>query len=110
MDQVHVQDDSKDTKYWKRREKNNMAAKRSRDARRARENQIVLRASFLEKENEALKESLAKMKRENSDLKRLIGNNTSDGKVQSLKDENYRLRLALQKMTDILKCLSMVAG
>ena len=45
-----VPDDLKDEKYWARRRKNNMAAKRSRDARRVKENQIALRAGFLEKE------------------------------------------------------------
>ena len=40
----------KDEKYWVRRRKNNQAAKRSRDARRVKENQIALRASYLEKE------------------------------------------------------------
>lgn len=43
-------DDLKDDKYWARRRKNNMAAKRSRDARRVKENQIAMRANFLEKE------------------------------------------------------------
>lgn len=43
-------DDLKDDKYWARRRKNNMAAKRSRDARRMKENQIALRAGYLEKE------------------------------------------------------------
>lgn len=45
-----VPDDMKDDKYWARRRKNNMAAKRSRDARRMKENQIALRAGYLEKE------------------------------------------------------------
>lgn len=45
-----VPDDMKDDKYWARRRKNNIAAKRSRDARRVKENQIALRAGFLEKE------------------------------------------------------------
>jgi leukemia factor-related protein len=45
-----VPDGLKDEKYWARRRKNNMAAKRSRDARRMKENQIALRAGFLEKE------------------------------------------------------------
>ena len=48
--QQFVPDDLKDDKYWARRRKNNMAAKRSRDARRMKENQIALRAGFLEKE------------------------------------------------------------
>ena len=46
----YVPDDLKDDKYWARRRKNNMAAKRSRDARRVKENQIAMRAAFLEKE------------------------------------------------------------
>lgn len=45
-----VPDDLKDDKYWARRRKNNMAAKRSRDARRMKENQIAMRAGYLEKE------------------------------------------------------------
>jgi hepatic leukemia factor len=45
-----VPEDMKDDKYWARRRKNNIAAKRSRDARRVKENQIALRAGFLEKE------------------------------------------------------------
>lgn len=44
-----VPDEKKDDRYWARRRKNNMAAKRSRDARRAKENQIVVRAGALEK-------------------------------------------------------------
>ena len=39
-----------------------MAAKRSREARRSRENQISLRASYLEKDNAALKEELLNVK------------------------------------------------
>lgn len=45
-----VPEDLKDDKYWARRRKNNLAAKRSRDARRMKENQIALRAGYLEKE------------------------------------------------------------
>ncbi|XP_013787291.1 thyrotroph embryonic factor-like [Limulus polyphemus] len=60
-----VPDDLKNEKYWARRSKNNVAAKRSREARRIKENQIVLRASFLEKENTALKEEVNRLKDEN---------------------------------------------
>ncbi|XP_019614533.1 PREDICTED: thyrotroph embryonic factor-like [Branchiostoma belcheri] len=60
-----VPEDLKDDKYWERRKKNNVAAKRSRDARRIKENQVALRASFLEKENATLKEELLKAKEEN---------------------------------------------
>lgn len=49
-----VPDEMKDDKYWARRRKNNMAAKRSRDARRMKENQIAMRAGYLEKEVRAI--------------------------------------------------------
>ena len=71
-------EDLKDDKYWARRKKNNVAAKRSRDARRVKENQIAMRANFLEdqysqmkmmleatqKENQILKEKLAKYEKQ----------------------------------------------
>jgi protein giant len=38
--------DTKDDAYWERRRKNNEAAKRSRDARRAKEDEIALRYYF----------------------------------------------------------------
>ncbi|XP_044766956.1 thyrotroph embryonic factor isoform X1 [Coccinella septempunctata] len=60
-----VPDDLKDDKYWARRRKNNLAAKRSRDARRMKENQIALRAGFLEKENIGLRQELERLKKEN---------------------------------------------
>ncbi|XP_015916051.1 thyrotroph embryonic factor [Parasteatoda tepidariorum] len=64
-----VPDNLKDEKYWARRHKNNIAAKRSREARRVKENQIVLRASYLEKENTSLKEDVMRLKAENDMLK-----------------------------------------
>lgn len=45
----------KDDRYWARRRKNNVAAKRSRDARRIKENQIALRANFLDQEVSLIK-------------------------------------------------------
>nr|CAD7432430.1 unnamed protein product [Timema monikensis] len=60
-----VPDEMKDEKYWARRRKNNMAAKRSRDARRIKENQIALRAGFLEKENMGLRQEMDRLKKEN---------------------------------------------
>lgn len=62
----------KDARYWARRVKNNMAAKRSREARRLKENQIVLRASYLERENECLRATLQKLRDENDQLKKMI--------------------------------------
>ncbi|XP_075229422.1 PAR bZIP family member Pdp1 isoform X3 [Lycorma delicatula] len=64
-----VPDGLKDEKYWARRRKNNMAAKRSRDARRLKENQIALRAGFLEKENLGLRQEMERLKKENLALR-----------------------------------------
>ncbi|XP_029014546.2 LOW QUALITY PROTEIN: TEF transcription factor, PAR bZIP family member b [Betta splendens] len=61
---VFVPDEQKDEKYWSRRKKNNMAAKRSRDARRLKENQITVRASFLERENAALRSQVAELRKD----------------------------------------------
>lgn len=61
---VFIPEDLKDEKYWARRKKNNFAAKRSRDARRLKENQIAIRAGFLEKENTALRQEVAELRKE----------------------------------------------
>jgi len=65
-------EEQKDARYWDKRAKNNFAAKRSRETRRMRENQIVLRANFLEKENGALKNVVKKLKEENNELRKLL--------------------------------------
>ena len=49
-----------------------MAAKRSRDARRIKENQIAMRAAFLEKSNDAMKLELDALKEENEQLKKRL--------------------------------------
>jgi hypothetical protein len=64
-----TKDSDKDDRYWDKRKKNNLAAKRSREARRSRENQISMRASFLEKDNAILKEELLTVKEELQSLK-----------------------------------------
>lgn len=56
--------DGKDQSYWERRRKNNEAAKRSRDARRAKEDEIAIRAAFLEQENLKLKYEIAALRNE----------------------------------------------
>lgn len=61
-----------DEKYWTRRKKNNVAAKRSRDARRLKENQITIRAAFLEKENTALRTEVAELRKEVGRCKNIV--------------------------------------
>jgi len=65
----YVPSESKDMCYWEKRNKNNEAARRSREARRLKENQIALRTAFLEKENAQLKAALDEMTAENSTFK-----------------------------------------
>lgn len=62
-----------DDKYWQRRKKNNLAAKRSRDARRLKENQITVRAAFLERENAALRTEVAELRKECGRYKSFVG-------------------------------------
>ena len=66
--QVFVPEAFKDEKYWIKRTKNNIAAKRSRETRRIKENRILLRAAYLEKENCGLKKEIRKMKEEIKEL------------------------------------------
>ncbi|XP_051522860.1 thyrotroph embryonic factor-like [Myxocyprinus asiaticus] len=61
---IFVPDEQKDEKYWQRRNKNNIAAKRSREARRLKENQITVRAAFLERENTALRLEVAELRKD----------------------------------------------
>ena len=58
---------SKDEKYWERRRRNNLAAKRSREAKREREIQVAKKTAALEKENANLKKQVRKLK---ADIKR----------------------------------------
>ena len=66
------QKDVKDQAYWENRRKNNLAAKRSRDARRAKEDEIAIRAAFLEQENIQLKWEVARLKTETGRLRALL--------------------------------------
>ena len=67
-------DNEKDEKYWQRRLRNNVAAQRSRQARRLKENQIALRASFLERQNRQLKVTMNKLNVENNSIKVRVEN------------------------------------
>ncbi|XP_051530297.1 TEF transcription factor, PAR bZIP family member a isoform X2 [Myxocyprinus asiaticus] len=69
---VFVPEEQKDEKYWQRRKKNNIAAKRSRDARRLKENQITVRAAFLERENTALRLEVAELRKDFGRCKNVV--------------------------------------
>jgi len=78
---LFVRDQEKDNKYWEKRQKNNNAARRSREARRLKENQIALRVAHLERENGGLKQVLGssqfdvtKLTNERDLLKRKLAN------------------------------------
>ncbi|GAA6081026.1 TEF transcription factor, PAR bZIP family member b isoform X1 [Tachysurus ichikawai] len=68
----HCSTSDPDEKYWMRRKKNNVAAKRSRDARRLKENQIAVRANFLERENAALRQEVAELRKNCSRCKKIM--------------------------------------
>jgi len=63
----------KDDKYWERRRKNNLAAKKSRDARRVRENQLRLRVLCLENANRVLREQMDRKELELAQLRERLG-------------------------------------
>lgn len=59
---------AQDPEYLEKRRKNNQAAKRSRDSRRYKQDEVAIRATFLESENIMLR---YKVKSEIEDLERL---------------------------------------
>ncbi|CAB4066018.1 unnamed protein product [Lepeophtheirus salmonis] len=64
--------EEKDQRYYERRARNNLAAKKSRDQRKMRESRIALRASFLVKENVILRAQIAAFGLERQSLQKLI--------------------------------------
>ena len=65
----------KDDSYWSKRRKNNEAARHSREAKRRKENQIVMRAAFLESENSVLRDQIGEQ---------LVSNDVIRNDVKSL--------------------------
>ncbi|KAI4464125.1 thyrotroph embryonic factor related [Holotrichia oblita] len=63
---------NEDPSYWEKRRKNNEAAKRSRDARRAKEDEIAIRCAFLEQENLKLRYEVATLRSESERLKNML--------------------------------------
>ncbi|XP_010893824.1 TEF transcription factor, PAR bZIP family member a isoform X2 [Esox lucius] len=85
---VFVPEDSKDEKYWQRRKKNNVAAKRSRDARRLKENQITVRAAFLERENMALRQEVSELRKDFARSKNVVARYAAKfGELAPLEDQ-----------------------
>ena len=76
----------RDDKYWERRRKNNIAAKKSRDARKIRENQLKVKVNCLQNANQVLRDQVERDKQEINDLKQ---------KVSNLMSENVDLRQKL---------------
>ncbi|XP_070169081.1 transcription factor ces-2 isoform X2 [Polyergus mexicanus] len=67
-----IPDDQKDDKYFERRKRNNQAAKKSRDARKIREDHIALRATMLEHENAILKAQIVTLREEAQSLRHML--------------------------------------
>lgn len=98
-----VPDELKDDKYWARRRKNNIAAKRSRDARRQKENQIAMRARYLEKEVNWKYFTFAYYFVDDLQMihKICLQNSTLHQELEQLKQENMELRARLSKYQDV---------
>lgn len=67
-------DPHKDNSYWEKRKKNNESAKRSREARRMKEEQIALRVVYLEQENLQLRTEVSLLKGEIEKLRCMLYN------------------------------------
>ncbi|KAE9414047.1 hypothetical protein Angca_002616 [Angiostrongylus cantonensis] len=67
-----IPDEKKDEAYYERRRRNNDAAKRSRDARRIKEEAIAARAAQLERENGQLRAQVAILKSETARLQLML--------------------------------------
>ncbi len=67
-----VPDNKKDDKYWQRRQKNNMAAKRSREMKKRKIDEELVQAQEAISENAQLKQEIEVLKAEISSLRRLL--------------------------------------
>ncbi|XP_016845195.1 hepatic leukemia factor [Nasonia vitripennis] len=67
-----IPDEQKDDKYYERRKRNNQAAKKSRDARKIREDHIALRATMLEHENAILRAQVVTLREECQSLRQML--------------------------------------
>ncbi|XP_055838964.1 transcription factor ces-2 isoform X2 [Episyrphus balteatus] len=69
-----IPDEQKDEKYYERRKRNNEAAKKSRDARKIREDRIAFRAALLEQENSILRAQIAALRNELHSVREMFSN------------------------------------
>ena len=66
-----IPNEQKDDKYFERRRRNNDAAKKSRDARKSREDELAVRASLLERSNAVLRVQVHQMREEALKLRQM---------------------------------------
>ncbi|XP_058466307.1 transcription factor ces-2 [Malaya genurostris] len=59
-----ISTENKDDQYFERRKRNNEAAKKSRDARKLREDRVAFKAALLERENAILKSQILILREE----------------------------------------------
>lgn len=105
-----VPEEKKDDAYWERRRKNNEAAKRSRDARRHKEEEIAMRAAFLEQENLKLRAQVAILKNETAKLHYMLYNRLWDcGTLRALIIQTLNVALKVQKKDESANCI-LIAG
>lgn len=67
-----VPSEKKDERYWERRKKNNIAAKRSRELRRKKIDEELKQAQDAIQENQKLKQEIEVLKAEINSLRRLL--------------------------------------
>ena len=77
----------KDDSYWVRRRKNNEAAKKSRDSKRAKDLLVARRAVLLETENSNLKQELNHIRNENLILRSILDEEVFYDNQKQLVDE-----------------------
>ncbi|BFG03430.1 thyrotroph embryonic factor [Drosophila madeirensis] len=74
-----IPDAQKDAKYYERRKRNNEAAKKSRDARKIREDRIAFRAALLEQENSILRAQVLALRDELQTVRQLLSATAAGG-------------------------------
>ncbi|KAF7381557.1 nuclear factor interleukin-3-regulated protein isoform X1 [Vespula maculifrons] len=79
-----IPDDQKDEKYYERRKRNNQAAKKSRDARKIREDHIALKATMLEHENAILRAQVVTLREEAQSLRHMLLKQQQTTRTQSI--------------------------